>query len=402
MRLLGVLAALLALAAAANAEEWSERDLRLLASLRLDRTLPPSPSNRVADDPRAAALGKRIFFDADFDAARKTACTTCHRPAMHWSDGRSRSVMPSGRNAPSVVGSAFGNWFTWDGRRDSIWAQALVPFEAPDEIGGSRTGVVRRIARDPRYRAEYEAIFGPLPADLLANDLPTRAGPLGDEAARAAWERIPQPRRDRIDRAYSNVGKALEAYERTLLPGDSRFDRYVDAVRAGHRDASDLDAREIAGLRLFIDPAHTQCLQCHNGPQLTNGGFHNLGTGTFEGPVLDFGRALGIQAVLLDVFNCTGPYSDAGPDDCRELRFLSRDAHVPLEGAFKTPTLRDVAKTAPYFHDGRFATLRQVLDYYNAPPMDTSHELRALGLNDAELGDLERFLRALSGAEPTP
>ena len=402
MRLRVALAAALALAAAASAEEWSERDLRLLASLRLDRTPPPSPSNRVADDPRAAALGKRIFFDLGFGAAGKTACATCHQPARHWSDGRARSVMPSGRNTPSVVGSAFASWFTWDGRRDSIWAQALVPFEAPDEIGASRTGVVRRIARDPRYRSDYEAIFGPLPADLLANDLPVRAGPLGDEAARAAWQRIPQARRDRIDRAYSNVGKALEAFERTLLPGDSRFDRYVDAVRAGHRDANDLDAREIAGLRLFIDPARTQCLQCHNGPQLTNGGFHNLGTGNFDGQTLDFGRALGIQAVLLDVFNCAGPYSDAAPGDCRELRFLSRDAHIPLEGSFKTPTLRDVAKTAPYFHDGRFATLREVLDYYNEPPQNTNHELRALGLNDAELGDLERFLRALSGAEPAP
>jgi len=404
MRLRGALAAVfaLALSAAASAEEWSERDLRLLASLRLDRTLPPSPSNRVADDPRAAALGRRIFFDPGFGAAGKTTCATCHQPALHWSDGRARSVMPAGRNAPSVVGSAFGSWFTWDGRRDSIWAQALVPFEAPDEIGASRTGVVRRIASDSRYRADYEAIFGPLAADLLGPDLPRRAGPLGDEAARRAWQRIPQARRDRIDRAFSNVGKALEAYERTLLPGDSRFDRYVDALRAGRRDAAELDAREIAGLRLFIDPARTQCLQCHNGPQLTNGGFHNLGTGTFDGPALDFGRALGIQAVLLDVFNCAGPYSDAQPGDCRELRFLSRDAHVPLEGAFKTPTLRDVAKTAPYFHDGRFATLRDVLDYYNSPPQNDSHELRALGLSDRELGDLERFLRALSGAEPTP
>ena len=402
MRLRVALAAALALAAAASAEGWSDRDLRLLVSLRLDRTLPPSPSNRVADDPRAAALGKRIFFDVGFGAAGKTACATCHQPARHWSDGRARSVLPAGRNAPSVVGSAFGSWFTWDGRRDSIWAQALVPFEAPDEIGASRTGVVRRIARDARYRADYEAIFGALPADLLANDLPPRAGPLGDEAARAAWQRIPQARRDRIDRAYSNVGKTLEAYERTLLPSDSRFDRYVDALRAGRRDANELDAREIAGLRLFIDPAHTQCLQCHNGPQLTNGGFHNLGTGTFDGPALDFGRALGIQGVLLDVFNCAGPYSDARPEQCQELRFLSRDAHIPLEGAFKTPTLRDVAKTAPYFHDGRFATLREVLDYYNAPPQDPSHELRALGLSDAELGDLESFLHALSGAEPAP
>ena len=303
-----------------------------------------------------------------------------------------------------MVGGAYGSWFTWDGRRDSLWAQALVPFEASNEIAGSRTGVVRRIAGDARYRAEYEAIFGPLPAELVHPALPRHAGPLGDDTARAAWQKIPQAQRNLIDRAYSNVGKAIEAFERTLLPVDSRFDLYVDALRAGQaeRAAELLDAHEVAGLRLFVDPARTQCLQCHNGPQLTNGGFHNLGTGSFDGAVLDFGRALGIQGVLLDVFNCAGPYSDARPEDCRELRFLSRDAHIPLEGSFKTPTLRDVARTAPYFHDGRFATLRDVLDYYNAPPADANHELRALGLRDAELADLERFLHALSGVEKAP
>ncbi len=397
--------AALALATAARAGEtppWSERDVRVLGSLRLERTPPPSPSNRVADDPRAAALGRRLFFDPGFGAAGKTACATCHQPERHYTDGRARSVGPAGRNAPSVVGAAFGSWFTWDGRRDSLWAQALVPFEASDEIGGTRTEVVRRIASDARYRADYEAIFGPLPPDLLGAALSKPAGPLAGDAARAEWQRLPQARRDQIDRAYSNLGKALEAFERTLLPGDSRFDLYVDALRAGHADraAQLLDAREVSGLRLFIDPVRTQCMQCHNGPQLTNGGFHNLGTGTFSGTTLDFGRALGIQGVLLDVFNCAGPYSDAPENACSELRFLSRDAHIPLEGAYKTPTLRDVAKTAPYLHDGRFATLREVLDYYNSPPADPAHELRALGLRERELEDLERFLRALSSVEP--
>ena len=395
--------AALACAALARADApaaWSPRELRVLASLRLDRTLPPSPSNRVADDPRAAALGRRIFFDRGFSETGQTACATCHQPQRHFTDGRARAVPPTGRNTPTVIGAVFGSWFTWDGRRDSPWAAARVPIEASNEIGGSRTHVVRRVARDARYRAEYQAIFGALPAHLAR--APAHAGPLGDERARAAWEKLPQSQRDEIDRVYANVGKSVEAFERTLLPSDSRFDRYADAVRDGRADdaAKLLDAREVAGLRLFIDPARTQCLQCHNGPQLTNGGFHNLGTGTFTGDALDFGRALGIQGVLLDAFNCAGRFSDARAEDCRELRFLSTDAHVPLEGSFKTPTLRDVAKTAPYLHDGRFATLREVLDYYNAPPADGGHELRALGLSDTELGDLERFLRALSGGEP--
>src|SRR5882762_3494625 len=148
-----VIAAALAFAALARADDapaWSPRELRVLGSLRQDRTPPPSPSNRFADDPRAAALGKRIFFDPGFSESGKTACATCHQPERHFTDGRARSVPPTGRNAPTVVGTAFGSWFTWDGRRDSLWAQALVPFEASNEIGGSRTGVIRRIARDAR------------------------------------------------------------------------------------------------------------------------------------------------------------------------------------------------------------------------------------------------------------
>jgi len=424
MRAAALLAAVLlpALAPIASAGEaaapaWTARELRILASLRQAYTPPPSRSNRVADDPRAAALGQRIFFDPGFSATGAIACATCHQPERHFTDGLARSVVaPAGRNAPTVVGSAYGSWFTWDGRRDSLWAQALVPLEASGEIGGSRTGVVQRIGSDPRYRSDYEAIFGAFPAALLDGVLAPRAGPLGDEAERKAWFRIPPPQRDAIDRVYANVGKAVEAFERTLLPSDSRFDRYVDELRAGRPDraAQQLSPREVAGLRLFIDPYRTQCMQCHNGPQFTNGGFHNLGTGTFDGAsrapraegerrpaeTLDFGRALGIQAVLLDVFNCLGPYSDAGPDDCAELRFLSRDAHIPLEGAFKTPSLRDVEKTAPYMHDGRYATLRAVLGHYNTPPPETPHELRALGLHDRELDDLVQFLRSLSGAEP--
>ncbi len=399
------IAALLATAASVAAADpathaWTGREQRILASLRLVRALPPSPGNRYADDPRAAELGRRLFFDPGFSANGEIACASCHRPALHFTDGRATAVglAPLHRNAPTLVGAGFGRWFYWDGRRDSLWAQALTPLEAHDEMGGSRIGVLRRIAGDPRYRADYEAIFGPLPEAVLDAALPAEAGPLGEEPLRKAWFRIGEPTRDALDRAYANVGKAIEAFERTLLPTDSRFDRYVDAVQAGD-DAGlgQLDEQEVAGLRLFIDATRTQCLQCHNGPQLSNGGFHNVGTGTFSGPALDFGRVLGIQAVLMDGFNCLGRYSDAGPEDCAPLRFLNADAHVPLEGAFKTPSLRDVAETAPYLHDGRYATLREVIDHYVSPPADVPHELRPLALSEPEREALVAFLRSLSG-----
>jgi len=143
----------------------------------------------------------------------------------------------------------------------------------------------------------------------------------------------------------------------------------------------------------------TQCLQCHNGPAFSNGDFHNIGTGNFSGEHLDFGRVFGLQAVLIDEFNCLGPYSDAKPDECTELRFLKQDAHVPLEGSFKTPSLRNVAATGPYFHDGSRQSLEEILAHYSVPPdmkVSGGHELRRLDLSGEEIAELASFLRTLS------
>ena len=118
---------------------------------------------------------------------------------------------------------------------------------------------------------------------------------------------------------------------------------------------------QILGAKLFIDQEKTQCLQCHNGPMLTNGGFHNIGSGVFSGPNMDYGRVFGLQSVLMDEFNCLGKYSDAAPSECTDLKYLSRDKHQGLQGAFKVPTLRFLDKTGPYFHDGRFDQLKDVM-----------------------------------------
>ncbi|MEM7678023.1 MAG: hypothetical protein AAF449_18680, partial [Myxococcota bacterium] len=138
------------------------------------------------------------------------------------------------------------------------------------------------------------------------------------------------------------------------------------------------------------------CLRCHNGPRLTNGGFHNIGTGTLQGEGLDFGRIFGIRSLLMDEFNCRGPYSDASPDACRGLRFLNQRDDVHLEGAFKVPSLRLVSRTAPYFHDGRFETLEAVVRFYNSPKMVADGvELEPLGLTDTEVAALVAFLEVL-------
>jgi cytochrome c peroxidase len=200
--------------------------------------------------------------------------------------------------------------------------------------------------------------------------------------------------RELVTRIFVNVGKAIAAYERRLLPGSSRFDRYAQAVlqndRAGQRV---LSADEIAGLELFIGEAG--CTNCHNGPMFTNQDFHNTGVPAVPGLPEDTGRQAGAQQVLADEFNCLSPYSDAEADDCAELRFLKAEGHT-LERAFKVPSLRNVAESAPYMHAGQFSSLKEVLDHYNRAPAAPAgkSELEPLRLTETQLRQLEAFLKA--------
>src|SRR5688500_18626722 len=216
-----------------------------------------------------------------------------------------------------IAGTAYGTWQFWDGRADSQWSQALGPLESAVEHGGDRTQYARLVATE--YREAYEQVFGRLPE--LAG-LPERAGPVADTARAAAWTRIPAARREDVTRVYANIGKAIAAYERRIGHAPSRFDRYVEAELAGrpHTAASALTRDEEAGLRLFIGKA--SCVTCHNGAMLTDGAFHNTGVGLPSVALApDSGRAVGVRQALAGEFACTSRWSDAGPDDCAELRF---------------------------------------------------------------------------------
>ena len=402
----GLLAALLIGGTAVAEIDWTEREKRLLGSLSLSalETPPANPSNRFADDEAAAAFGRQLFFDERFSGDGDISCATCHQPERYFTDGRARSLGAGEamRNSPTLIGTAYNRWFYWDGRRDSLWAQALIPFEAADEMGSSRVAVLRVVASDEDYRTEYERVFG-APLDIDLESLPAHAGPFGSEEARDAWASLSLEEQQYVNRIYSNLGKAIAAFERTLLPEMTRLDRHADGVLGRAPATETLSEDEVAGARLFFDSEKTQCLQCHNGPLLTNGEFHNIGSGNFSGDYLDFGRDIGLRAVLMDEFNCLGPYSDAEKYQCRELLFLNRDTHLPLRGAFKVPSLRGLRHTAPYFHDGRFETLNEVLGFYNNPPpvaLVGPHELQPMALTDAELAQLEAFLLTLSGAQP--
>jgi cytochrome c peroxidase len=387
------------------APSWSADELTALRGLWLGslEPLPPDPSNAVADDARAAAFGQQLFFDTRLSVNGAVSCASCHHPSQNFNDGLplAQGVGPTSRKTMTVVGTAYSPWLFWDGRKDSQWAQALGPLESPVEHGGTRTQYAHLI--DNAYRTEYEALFGPLPEFSDRTRFPESAAPVADSPARQAWEQMSEEDRQAVTQVYVNVGKAIAAYERKLMPGPSRFDRYVEALLANDQVSMEqaLSPDEVAGARLFIGKA--QCINCHNGPLLTDNSFHNTGVPAAPGLPEDTGRAGGAQQVLADEFNCTSQWSDAKPEDCTELRFLVTSGEG-LNGAFRPPTLRNIAEMAPYMHAGQFTTLRQVLEHYNrAAPGPVGHsELKPLDLSERELNQLEAFLRSLSGGIRAP
>ena len=384
-------------------QAWSEADIATLRSLWIGSLppVPPDPSNAYADNAQAAALGKKIFFDTRFSANEKVACATCHQPQRHFTDGlaRGRGIGEAARNTPSIVGAAYDAWFFWDGRRDSMWAQAMGPLENDQEHGSNRTRLAHLLYEDSQYRSAYETLFGTMPDLSDRKRFPNDAGPVSEPQAAAAWAAMSAEDRVTVNRIFANATKSVAAFERGILPGPSRFDAYVEGLL--QRDATPaqptLAADEIAGLRLFIGKA--RCIMCHNGPQFTNHSFHNTAVPAVAGQLLDAGHIKGVQEALADEFNCLGAYSDAGQEDCAELRFAKQSGL--LVGAFKVPGLRDVAKTAPYFHTGQFDTLAQVIDHYNQSPNAPvrGSELLQINLTASETSQLEAFLRALNSSQ---
>jgi len=386
------------LSACPGPADWTPAQRLVIASLELKDTAPPAdPTNRVADDPAAAALGRRLFEDPAFSTSGTTACATCHDAAKGWGDDlpTAQGLTSGPRNTRSLLGAPWSAWLFWDGSRDSLWAQALAPVENPVEHGFTRTQVVRRLRST--YSVDYEAIFGALP-DLDAAGVPARAMPVPADTGdpkHVAWTALDASTRTSIDTAFANFGKAIAAYERTIRLPRAPFDDYARAIGAG-TDPGVFPLEAELGLALFLGKA--DCIACHSGPRFTDEAFHNLGLPT-AASAPDRGRSIGAARVLADPFNCLGPHSDDA-SACNELRFL--DARFPdFEGAFRTPTLRAVESTGPYMHDGRFGSLEAVLRFYSQLPDGTfaGHRerlLRSLELTDDEIRHLLAFLATLT------
>lgn len=390
--------------------------------------IPPSPTNAVADDAEAAQLGQQWFFEPRFSgpitvaasegglgpvgATGLVSCASCHDPAAGGVDNRSPGGVSlaagfTGRTAPTVINSAYSTWQFWDGRKDSLWSQALGPIESPVEHNTSRLHVARVIFQF--YKEPYEALFGPMP-DLEdtsrfpetrpadANDdvdgMTTRGRP-GDEF----WAAIAEEDQDAINRVFSNFGKAIEAYERRLVDEGSPFDRFM----AGDLEA--MPSAAVRGAKLFVGKA--SCNECHSGPALSDFTFRNIGTPQAgeHVPAEDRGRADGIPQVRGDIFNGAGAFSDDRAKGQAVLDAIDEGDHNV--GAFKVPTLRNVTMTAPYMHTGAVPNMSDLLKFYNDGNSSSGfvgqvdEAIVPLGLTEAELTDIAEFLKALEG-DPLP
>jgi cytochrome c peroxidase len=401
-----------------------------LGNLVLKHSNPPKdPTNRYGDDPRAAALGHKLFFDRRFSGplldkanngttgtlgergeAGKVACASCHTPeSKAFIDSRSprrQLSLASGwttRRTPTLLDVGQAKFLTWDGRSDTFFGQVFIPVESPVEFNSSRLFVAQQIKR--LYRTEYEQIFGALPdfASYPALE-PTDAGcaelPPGAHQSDHRGCEKPGHADQGVVRVVVNFGKAIHAYLRRLNCGRSRFDDWVE----GDRDA--LTADEQAGAHLFVGKGG--CDSCHSGPFLTDQRFHNVG---LRGQLIPFtgintkgdrGAAVGLASVRKDPLNSAGKYSDG--NDGR-LNDLPADESATL-GAFRTPSLRCVSRRPTFMHDGQFRSLEDVVRFFNRGGAKKgfigTSEIRPRDLTDQEVQQLVGFLRALDGKGPDP
>ena len=322
-----IMACAVLLVAAAGGLSAAE-PFRLAIPRGLDLYVPTPEDNRL--DRAKIDLGRKLFEDKRLSRDGSTSCSVCHQAEHRFTIterfAKGIGDQPTERNPAALINRAYGQSFFWDGRAATLEAQALEPIQNPKEMDLTLPELERRL----KQHAEYPRLF------------------------RQAFGR--EPNRE-------DVGRALAGFVRSLLSGDSAYDRYLFG------DESALSESAKRGLKLFQRKAN--CSTCHAGPNLTDERFHNTGVAWRDGGLQDVGR-----------FAVTKQEQD--------------------RGAFKTPTLRDVALTAPYMHDGSIPTLEKVIERYSNGGIKNPHldeEIRPLNLNADEQRDLLAFLESLTGRD---
>ena len=336
---------------------------------------PPAPAQdpgkALAGRAQAIALGQLLFFERRLSPDGQLACANCHIAQLAFTDGRPRSIgrQQLERNAPSLWNAVQQRWFGWDGATDSLWSQAIGPLTDPREIGSTAQHLQQLLSSDPELACRV-ARLSPTAAAL---DAPA---------------------------SLVLVAKALGAFVGTLNGQASRFDHFRDALARGdRRQAARYPLAAQRGLRLFVGAG--RCSTCHNGPLFTNREFADIGVPFFVRPgVVDSGRHGGIAALLASPYNLLSGWSDStDSDDTLKTRHVAHQ-HRNF-GEFKVPSLRNVAETAPYMHDGQLATLNEVVRHYSEINLDRLHAdgeriLQPLALSRRDTADLVAFLQTLS------
>jgi cytochrome c peroxidase len=398
------------LSASRTAVSFTPEELLRINRLSPLPPVPADPTNHVSDDPAAARLGQYFFFEKRLSGNGRVSCASCHDPAKNWTDGQATPVQfgLELRHVPSLWNVAYNRWFFWDGRADSLWAQAAEPIENPIEMGSSRLQVAHHVAAEAELARAYEDLFGPLPTLADSNRFPAQGRQVPAEPEhphQRAWASMTAEDQAAVDRVLVNVTKSIAAYERLLHDGPAPFDRFVEGLETGDPEAlAALDEEARRGLSLFV--GRGRCVLCHDGPTLTDSEFHNTGVAPRPGiGELDSGRYGGLRLLLANPLRASREFSD-DPRGEAARRVESLLVNSESWGEFKTPTLRGVARRGPFMHAGQFSTLEEVLRFYSTleGADGRSHHqeqvLTPLRLEEGELADLLAFLRSLSGASP--
>jgi cytochrome c peroxidase len=330
-------------------------------------------SNKASGDPKAIELGRSLFFDRRLSKNGLISCASCHRPTQGWADGVAISKAPgtaAHRNTQSLLDVRFNRWFGWGGQADNLWAQSIRPIIAPTEMAATPSGAVRVLQRDEVLLKQYRQVFG----------------------SEASF--------DDIEGTLANLGKALAAFQETLVSGRTPFDDFRDALVARDwKAAGTYPSSAQRGAKIFV--GRGRCNICHFGARFSTGEFHDAGVPYFitRGKV-DPGRFNGVKAVKRNPWNLVSRHNDdpkkTGAWASRQVVRLHRNF-----GEFRIPTLRNLAKTAPYMHNGSLPTLERVVRHYSEINMERLHSdgeqiLKPLKLSDGEMSDLVSFLKTLS------
>lgn len=372
----------------------------------------PDPTNRVADDPDAIRLGQYVFFDRRLSANGSLSCASCHVPDTGFADGKpvAEGIGTGMRNTPTLWNVSYHRWFALDGRFDSLWSQALDPIEGPEELGSSRLHVAHLVYKDRALKTAYERIFGTLPPLDDPGRFPLQGRPMPaalDHAHHVAWAAMTTADQIAVNTLFVNLGKALAAYQRRIVSRKAPFDTFVEGLRTGdERKLNVLSSAAQRGLKVFIGIGN--CRLCHTGPNFTDGEFHNVLVPPRDGGrPRDPGRYTAIRHLKSTPFLAGGEYSDAPGGEAGQLAVFLADSPENW-GRFKTPGLRNVALTAPYMHQGQFATLADVVRFYStlegAVRVDHHQEqiLAPLNLSEQQQADLVAFLQSLTDTSIDP